>query len=744
MKRSGKSRKERRARKPVNGSSSATSAAPVESAPKSRSILRDILLGLVVCVAFFALVEGGLRLAGYPPVQPADDPFVGFSSVKPLYLVKDGVASTAPERQKFFNTVSFPVPKPPNTLRIFCFGGSTTYGHPYDASASFSRWLQDLLQASAPDKNIEVINAGGISYASYRIVPLVRETLNYKPDLMIFYMGHNEFLERRTYSKILDQGSGIIELRALLDRLYLYRALKKALKPFMKENATGQADTKKPASSGSGSAAARSKKSMLGEEVETILDKSGGLDLYYRDEAFTKGVVQHFGHNLEAVIQLCKEHNVPVIFVQPPSNLKDFSPFKSEHSPGFSASEKRQTVRQLDLARNALRKENFSEALASADSVIAKDPLYADAHYLRGKALLGLGRSEEAKESFVKAKDLDVCPLRCISPLEEQIKRVTSQTGIPLIDFKAVVERRCSETGDRTGIPGNESFLDHVHPTVALHQALAEMLVDEMTSRGLFHPTRKLSEDERQALFAKGTDGFDASYMASKDLNLAKTLHWAGKKEEATTILKRVVRTLDGDPEVHKLLGRSYLDEGKSAEAIEQYTRAVELSHNDPLMEFNLAVAYYDAGRKREAEELYRKLCRSESGPPQAAANLTIMCLEQGKVQEALEIASAAMEKHPDSETLAGPYALALAVSGKPAEAIPWMLKAVDVEPGQPKHLYNLAAMYALTGESSKALEYLNKAAQRGYADPRKLAADPAFRTIRLKPEFQALLDKMQ
>lgn len=722
-----------------------------EHKPPSRSVLRDVLYGLAVCVVFFGLLEGALRLAGYPHAEPTEDPFVGFSSIKPLYQVKDGVATTAPERLKFFNAASFPVTKPANTLRIFCFGGSTTYGHPYDASASFSRWLQDLLKASAPERNIEVINAGGISYASYRIVPLVRETLAYQPDLMIFYTGHNEFLERRTYSKILDQGDRLIEIRAFLDRFYLIRALKKILKPFMREDAAAHTKTSKSdqsSASGGGSpadqTASRSKKAMLGEEVVTILDKSGGLDLFYRDEEFTKGVVKHFGHNLESVIQLCKEQGVPVVFVEPPSNLKDFSPFKSEHSPGLSASEKRQTLLQLNRAKNSLRERNFSEALAAADAMIAKDPLYAEAHFVRGKALLGLGRFQDAKESFIKAKDLDVCPLRCISPLEDQIQRVTSETGTPLIDFKDIVERRCAETGDRTGIPGNESFLDHVHPTMALHQLLAELLMDEMTARGLFHPTRKLTEEERQALFAKAAEGFDASYMATRDLTLAKTLHWAGKKEEATTILKRVVQTLDSNPEVHKLLGRSLLDEGKTAEAIDQYKRAVEITGNDPSMEFNLAVAYYDAGRKQEAESLYLKLVRNDSGLPEAAANLAMMYLSQGKVEEALSIVAPALKKHPDAEALAAPYALALAVSGKPAEAIPWMLKAVNAEPGQPKHLYNLAAMYALTGDGAKAMEYLNRAVQRGYADPRKLAADPAFGSIRFKPEFQALLDKMQ
>ena len=51
----------------------------------------------------------------------------------------------------------------------------------------------------------EVINAGGISYASYRVALVVKELAAYAPDLFVVYSGHNEFLERRTYSDTLDE-----------------------------------------------------------------------------------------------------------------------------------------------------------------------------------------------------------------------------------------------------------------------------------------------------------------------------------------------------------------------------------------------------------------------------------------------------------------------------------------------------------------------------------------------------------
>ena len=324
-------------------------APPLEATARTgRSLARDLVMGLVVCFLFFAAIEAVLRIAGVPARDPGDDPFVGFSGTQPLFVVDNGIASTAPAKLRFFNQTSFPVKKDPDTIRIFCLGGSTTYGHPFDGRTSFPRWLEDLLKASSPDKNFEVINAGGVSYASYRIVPLVREALQYSPDLIVISDAHNEFLERRTYSGLLDQGRGLLTVRSALEKLNTYQALKKIVEPVL-PGAGHRSGTASPPqadarpSQKSTAAALQDRqtgKPILQQEVTAILDRSAGLDLYHRDEEFSKGVVQHFAHNLRAMITLCRNAGVPVILVEPVSNLKDFSPFKSEHGPELTASEK--------------------------------------------------------------------------------------------------------------------------------------------------------------------------------------------------------------------------------------------------------------------------------------------------------------------------------------------------------------------------------------------------------------------
>jgi tetratricopeptide (TPR) repeat protein len=716
-----------------------------------RSTLRDVLIGLLVCVVFFAVVEGVLRILGVPARNPGEDPFVGFSNIKPLYEVKNGIASAAAPKLRLFNPASFSVEKPENTTRIFCFGGSTTYGHPFDGRTAFPRWLQELLSASSPERKFEVLNAGGISYASYRIVPLVKECLGFQPDLMVFYMGHNEFLERRTYRGLFEQGHALVTVRSVLEESNTYQALRWLLLPRLRSLGIGREPAEKHEQATN---AKRQKanisgptgppKPVLEEEVTAILDRSGGLDLYHRDEEFSRGVVAHFGHNLRTIMRLCRNQGVPVIVVDPPSNLKDFSPFKSEHGTNLTASEKSHLETQLQTAIQLVRKQQGVEALKILDECIGKDPAYAEYYFWKGKALLGLGRNREAKENFVKAKDIDVCPLRCVSEINRQILNIAPAEQAILIPFREILDRRVSEGEDHSGVPGNESFLDHVHPTVALHQYVAELILDKMVENSLMKPSVTLTSDDRAKVYRQGMEALDKRFFMGRDLNLAKTLRWAGKKQEARAALENIAASLDDNAEVHQMLGGFLLQDGEREKALEEYRKAVQLSGEDPPMVFSLAVVCRSLGLKEEAVEWYRKLIDKDKSVPDAFANLATMRLEEGKVNEALNLLKKGLNAHPDSSVLFGPYGLALAMTGKESEGIPWMLRAIEAEPGDPKLLYNLAGMYSLQGKSSEALNYLDLAVQRGYSNPDMATRDPVFAAIREDPAFKRTVDKMR
>src|SRR5205823_689413 len=129
----------------------------------------------------------------------SSDPLSGFSRNFPLFERRGAVYRTVQAREPFFPHQEFPASKPANGFRMFCFGGSTVHGHPYQSPTAFPAWLELELAGNIPGRVYQAVNCGGVSYASYRLAPIVKEVLSYQPDLVIVALGENEFLEDRTY-----------------------------------------------------------------------------------------------------------------------------------------------------------------------------------------------------------------------------------------------------------------------------------------------------------------------------------------------------------------------------------------------------------------------------------------------------------------------------------------------------------------------------------------------------------------
>ena len=166
------------------------------------------IAGVVLGVGMLALFELGLRVIGVAADAPRRDPFAGFSSAVPAFekqARKDGVAvwRLSPARQIRVDPRipdepqrTFLAEAPRDSFRIFVIGASSAAGHPYSTRYAFSTWLERWLRASLPGVDLEVVNAALAGYASRRLVLVVEEIARHAPDLLIVYMGHNEWAER--------------------------------------------------------------------------------------------------------------------------------------------------------------------------------------------------------------------------------------------------------------------------------------------------------------------------------------------------------------------------------------------------------------------------------------------------------------------------------------------------------------------------------------------------------------------
>lgn len=418
-----------------------------------------VLLGL----SPFLIAEVALRFNGWQPALPVADPFIGFQSIHPLFVADNDkrMMVTAENRIGYFQPESFPIQKQANEYRIFCIGGSTVQGRPYAIETSFTTWLQLTLEAADPSRQWNVVNCGGASYASYRLVPIVEEVLGYDPDLIILYTGHNEFLEDRSYSRAKQMPAFIARIYANLSRLKSLRCVHQWL--------TSERFTRDVATS----------TQMLPTEVEALLDYRGGLETYHRDTKWRQAVVEHFEFNLRRMINVSNLAEIPIVIVDPAANLKDCPPFKSEHSADCTAEEIDQ-IRQLIAESMKISEANGRYAVVLLEQAIAIDPKHAEIHFRLASSYADAKQYQEARDHFRFALEEDVCPLRIIQPLNQVIQRVAETT-----DTRCVRVRHVFEAMSDGSIPGNNLFFDHVHPTFHGHQVIATEIAKTLTSMNI-------------------------------------------------------------------------------------------------------------------------------------------------------------------------------------------------------------------------------------------------------------------
>jgi hypothetical protein len=86
-----------------------------------------------------------------------------------------------------------PAQKPKDRTRIFVLGESAARGEQL-ADFSFARMLEAVFNHNQPQKRVEIINTGIPAINSWVLSEFAREIVDYSPDLLIIYAGHNEFI----------------------------------------------------------------------------------------------------------------------------------------------------------------------------------------------------------------------------------------------------------------------------------------------------------------------------------------------------------------------------------------------------------------------------------------------------------------------------------------------------------------------------------------------------------------------
>jgi tetratricopeptide (TPR) repeat protein len=352
--------------------------APVETALAPAPARRRAFLAITLLAPLLLLAgaEVALRLAGVGALEPLFIPV----AQAPGYLQPNPAAV-----QRFFpdprrapevsiDTTWFAASKAPGTLRVFVQGESSAAGFPYGRWASPAALLQQRLQRAYSDREIEVINTGMAAVTSYVLLDFADEIIAQRPDAVVVYTGHNEFLGIGGVGSSLASARSPALARAIagMRRLHLYRALERGL-------------------------------GSLGKGVDPLAARDGTLmskvaaerSIPLGSPMYQRGVAQFRG-NLDRLLAKYRAAGIPVFIGTLASNERDLPPFASSDDP-------------VDSAR---------------------------ARFEKGRALEAAGDFAAARTEYLAAKDRDELRFRAPEDFNEVIRSVAEARGATVVDVQ--------------------------------------------------------------------------------------------------------------------------------------------------------------------------------------------------------------------------------------------------------------------------------------------------------------------
>jgi lysophospholipase L1-like esterase len=312
------------------------------------------------------------------------------------------------------------------------------------------------LQQTWPDRTIEAVNAAAMSYGSHRLRILAAELAGYSPDLFIVYGGHNEFVERRFYERILDRPTRLDALRAVLYRSRIFSLMSDLL-----ESAPDKMDADDSSAETTGV--------LLGLDVE----REYSVDVAAAERA---EVEEYFAENLKAIVKLAREAGARVVLCTVPSNVREWIPNQSRFDDEVSFDDRQTVLGLLTEAKATLP----SRPLASL-RITSKQAFWS----------AGLPRQWDARTT------------RASSELNEILRRVAAQEGTVLLDLEVAFAE-----ASPGGLVGFNLLEDYVHPKPEGHR-LITMTLRRATASVLTAPTPAGLWELRSGLFEAGVPAED-------------------------------------------------------------------------------------------------------------------------------------------------------------------------------------------------------------------------------------------
>lgn len=303
----------------------------VSSLPSRKTPISFYLILIVIPFFIIIVSEGILRIVGY-----GNDYQEWISLDNNYEILNPDIAS------KYFNNIknipysteSFLLKnKPKNSYRIIALGASSGAGYPYQNSGSFTKYLRKSFEYSRPNKKIEIANISMAAINSYTIRDLLPNLLKKQPDLIIMYLGHNEYYGALGVASMQSFSSSKFFTKIILwlKQFRVYQLIDNIIRLLFSSSTSNDA---------------HNKKTLMAQVVKEKL-------IEYDSELYYKGIKQ-FESNLREIFELCKEKNVEIVIGTLVSNLKDLNPFEPIENNKYGSSKLNFLKGKTELLKNNL------------------------------------------------------------------------------------------------------------------------------------------------------------------------------------------------------------------------------------------------------------------------------------------------------------------------------------------------------------------------------------------------------
>lgn len=416
--------------------------------------LKHVIFYCIIFALGFGLVEGVSRIVSVPGSYE--------------YIERCGINQGLTPR------------KPRDEFRIFLFGESTMHGSHLHPQSTIQKWIDiylDNLLDPEDAERVRVVNFARLGAASEFIADGFVDMVGFKPDVAVFYSAHNDFIIRGVREG-MDQPVPFGErmedgFKNFCKQFAFFSGVKRAALKVKLERRR----KRKPKPDG------RTIKEEWYDEPKGNIHYTASRDLLISNGEMFKRVETQWQQNIARIIEKGQKKNIPIVFYNAISRMKDYAPFESRNSPDFSEDQLTEWKRQFEEAENDFDREDYGKARDLYEQLLKIDDHYALIHFRLGQLAEIDRQYDVAYNYYKKANDLNYYPIRAPSVINAYYQDLAGQRRD---DVYVLDSDRLFREQSANGLVDGELVFDQIHPTVRGQALMALQLLELIYEQELF------------------------------------------------------------------------------------------------------------------------------------------------------------------------------------------------------------------------------------------------------------------